>query len=587
MFSGPLASRAGSGIQRGIGVGITSGSAPRRAVLSIAVALVMAAGGAQATMTLSIGDSDFGSALMAGSGVSYWTDYSENCQNVVGGNVCSLGGVGGVPAANPSSMLFSWGTATDTSVNSILEVTYTGAGAALTSITLGGSQSGLGPAGGPTPSMGGPYVPPTGAGSMVAYEQASSGGTNNALFNHNASEQRVNIAIGGTPVRSNQLVIDGLVADQDSPYYELPAGATSLAIVQYDFTTQFDFATPIELSTNDVIEFRFYESDWDNSNIGDSTSQRFPDAYYGPMEVTFAGEPAATSELAVTPNPSLDFGNLRAGDGGPATGSLTAENVGSNTITGSFEAPTGDTTQIGFTDPSGAGFGLGAGATHPRDYSFDASDVALGLSDTGAQTFSLTQDVTSDADINPDATRTVTGSAVGPVLGVSLDATDPLDPAQNFAYDATIPLGDIAVDGGALTRSLVLANLFGTDLADLTTLSIFNIGLIGDDAALFSIVGAGSPGSLLAQKDSELMIAFDPDELGSFSTTLYFETDMNNPFGVPGTCSSTGSDIGNGCLEFTLTGSGTPSAAPVPGSLLLFMAGALVYPLFGRSRYAR
>jgi hypothetical protein len=98
--------------------------------------------------------------------------------------------------------------------------------------------------------------------------------------------------------------------------------------------------------------------------------------------------------------------------------------------------------------------------------------VALGLNDTDGTDFSLTQDVTSNADVNPDATRTVTGSAVGPVLGVSLDATDPLDPAQNFAYDATIDLGDIAVDGGALTRELVLANLFGTDLDDLTTLSI-------------------------------------------------------------------------------------------------------------------
>jgi hypothetical protein len=58
---------------------------------------------------------------------------------------------------------------------------------------------------------------------------------------------------------------------------------------------------------------------------------------------------------------------------------------------------------------------------------------------------------------------------------------------------------------------------------------------------LFSIVGGGSPGSLLAQEDSELMIAFDPEALGAFSTTLYFETDMNNPFGVFGTCSGTGS----------------------------------------------
>jgi hypothetical protein len=204
-----LASLAGSGSQRGIGVEITSGAAPRLAALSGAfAALFLAVGGAHATVTLSFGDSDFGSALTAGTGVSYWTDFSENCANVEGGSTCLLSAT---PAANPDSMLFSWGTASapDSNLNSLLAATYTGAGATLTSITLASDQSGLGPADGPTTDYGGPYTPPTGTGSMVAYEQPNTGGTNLAIVQQNASEQRVNISIGGASVLSNQLVLGG------------------------------------------------------------------------------------------------------------------------------------------------------------------------------------------------------------------------------------------------------------------------------------------------------------------------------------------------------------------------------------------
>ena len=562
---------------------------PHRSLLAAGIALALGSGSAQATVTLSFGDAQLDTAIQATApgSTSYWTNYSENCSNVFGSTTnCDANAR---PAPNPSTMLFSWGTQNDTP-NSVLQATYTGSGAQIASITLSSLEPGLGPASGPAET--GPYTPPTGQGSMVVFEDPDGGGTDNGALNtQNASQQRVDIAVNGSAQLSDQLVLKGrgLVAGSPSSYKGgLPFPGLG-SIVQYGFTSTFEFTSPITVSTNDVISFTFYESFWDNRTVGDDAIGAFPDAYYGAMDVTFT-TPATPSELSVTPSPTLDLGSLRAGGTATSTGGLTAENVGGGTIAGSFDAPTGDTGEITFSDPSGAGFSLDAGGTDQRDYEFDTSGVALGVSDTAPETFTVTQGVTSDADTNPNPSRTVQGAAVGPVLGVSAD-----NGATNLPYDQSqvIDLGtiDLASESTA-TEILLIRNLFGTDLGDaLTSLTIANAGLTGAGAGAFSFNEADfatkvvlangrdlSGGGSLADLD----LLFDPSNVvGTYTATLYFLTDMNNAFSttaLEADCQSGSATVAEGCLRFTVTADAIRTGgggAPAPASILLIGSGLL------------
>jgi hypothetical protein len=127
---------------------------------------MLSVGTVSATVTLEFDESHFNKTIKAtpeadpntGTGAAYWTNYSSNCMNVVGGTTCGVN-----PRPNPDTMLFSWGIKEigTSGNNSLLEATYTGAEATLFAVTLSSQENLLGPANGPSISFGGPpYNPP-------------------------------------------------------------------------------------------------------------------------------------------------------------------------------------------------------------------------------------------------------------------------------------------------------------------------------------------------------------------------------------------------------------------------------------------
>lgn len=264
-------------------------------IVVLHVAIVLAATTSMADMKVDLNDTDFERFLWIKSNVSYWTNYSEKCKNVVGGSDCLLFYAQGM--SNPSEMLFSWGAkVAGENKNSILKVKYIGEGKEISSITLSCSPAGgrceknLGPADGPTQNNPGntkPYDPPTGTGTMVAYEQPSDSlRTNVALTMHNASEQLVSISIFRSKNGTSEKIIDDgafVTKDGDSKFYYPLAKKNT--IVQYEYRTR--FPTIITLNKNDVLTFRFYEAIWNNQGMGNVTQESFPDAYYGDMYIIF------------------------------------------------------------------------------------------------------------------------------------------------------------------------------------------------------------------------------------------------------------------------------------------------------------
>ena len=73
---------------------------------------MLSVGTVSATVTLEFDESHFNKTIKAtpeadpntGTGAAYWTNYSSNCINVVGGTACGVN-----PSPNPDTMLFSWG----------------------------------------------------------------------------------------------------------------------------------------------------------------------------------------------------------------------------------------------------------------------------------------------------------------------------------------------------------------------------------------------------------------------------------------------------------------------------------------------
>lgn len=504
--------------------------------------------------------------------VKPYTDWAEDCANVVDGSSCTRGSG---PSTTWNNMLFSWGEEGDTR-NSSLRVTYIGtASAEVASLTLASipgtddQPNLLGPAAG-WKGLQEPKGDTQGFGSMVVYEQPASGlfEPAPALRNHSPAQQRVTISlqqVGGslTELLSNQAIFTS--ATSSDRYLN----ADETGFVRHPVDRTFEFVTPVTLGTNDRLILRFFESTWDNSAYtGDAP---LPDAYYGPMSVTLNAPAADAPAITVATAPTL-IG--RAGTD-PITATMTVTNTGDpgTTLNGQFNAVV-DQPNLTASPNADQPFAVTQGAAGAsRGFSF-TPQAALGLATATPQTVSLDQTIThDDANVASPLTETVTGTTVGPVLGLSRGATDPLDAAQALPYESTIDLGSIAIDQGPTFVDLVLANVFGQAFGNnLTGLSVFNIGIFADagftqPSTLFRIASGDFTGTLEAQTQAPtLRIAFDPVEVGFFTGFLRFSTDMNRAFG----------DQTNPFpINFTLQGRGTSGPVPVPATLLLLCAGLL------------
>jgi hypothetical protein len=329
-----------------------------------------------------------------------------------------------------------------------------------------------------------------------------------------------------------------------------------------------------------------------------------PIGYMDDIVIQLNAGPRLGVEADQTP---VDLGNVRAGtEQAAGAGNVTARNVGGSIpgnpeLGGSFNALTGtgsnaDLIQFGAGD--NPRFDLSSGAGQARQYGIDASGVAFGVSDAGStgESVSAEQAFTLDAgDFGGGQTVALTGTVVGPILGVSAD-----DGARYLPYNSTadsdkIDLGtvEIGADPPGLQK-LVIENLFGSDLGQLTSLSLLNVGI--DDASdprnyycilttmdgdcatdteianTFEKIILGD-GDLVSDDGSQgsgttslpdMWIQFDPTRnVTDYEAILFFETDMNTAFGN-----------NSGRLSFTLTGSSFGyEPTPTPASLALLGLG--------------
>jgi hypothetical protein len=572
----------------------------------------------------------------------YWTDYSSTCVAAGGSGGSNQQRCGGTqPEPNPTAvsgspdaLLFSWGAYNENDprsgdeVNSFLEVEYQGTQAfRLDSLRLV-SQPNL-PLGPPNPNDNNPagrgWSEDTGLGTMLAYEEILGArlleyDPNNPPP-HFITEQRVAMRVlaGGSRTAKAEVLdwkvaVPESVTDKDEttdfydpgrggfPDYRFTGGdAPDPTVGKTFFFTEkggsllgnrpTDTRTTVPILPGDILQFQFYEAStcgtgadescWNNKVASRNEARKPPDAYYGSFDLIL--NPAAASELRVTPDDTLTLPNARAGDPTATTGSIQVENVGDGVIDGQFSALTGDTTEIG---PSGTqSFSLDASgtATDQRDYTFDASGVIFDVSDAGStgKTFTVTQDITSDADTNPNQTRTVEATAKSPILGVSDEASpDTTISADWLPYGSTIDLGTLNVGDDFFIRDLILGNLFGAVDGTLTELTFYNAAITATNGFFSIVSGSGmTSGETLQAAQTHgtpLQIRFDPDDtdIGTWTAQLDVRTDMYREHNVGQANAST--------LSFTLQATLRDAPVPVPGALALVGIGLV--PLLAARR---
>jgi hypothetical protein len=594
--------------------------------------------GAMATVTVNITSADLQPDGTYRADVALdqnvWLDFSSDCSTVSPGSTCSLGDL---PDPNPNNLLFSWGTkdaaSADGPLNSFMQVNFgSGVDFKLDSIafeTPNPSEE-LGPPGGPaSPSL----SPSTGRGTMVAYEVNLNILNPNTANTHQVTDQLMDIhasytggsgpatkSVTGWKVAVSQGTASGRSSGAASTTDYFDSGgivpyALSDANQSYFFTdsgaaetTDDNKDTSLRFTSGDQLEFQFYEEAgfWDYFSLLGDTNNAPPDAYYGSFEIIITPFDEPESTLSVTANQTL--ADLRAGDTATSTGSLTASNQGEagSGLSGSFAALTsatpGATDQIVADDDPNPpdtplAFGpLAQGADAQRDYTFSADTVVFDASDAGStgKVFTVTQDVTSDADTDPNQSRTLTGTVKGPILGVSeLSAPNVADPADWIAYDGgtgagdTINLGTIEVGDDFLLKELTLANLFGADEGLLSLLTFYNVGVVNLTGSFFSLDPSDpgpSGGTALQVGDPNLSltIRFDPDDtdIGTWTGRLDFSTDQNRAQNI---CGGSSACPGALTLSFNLQATLTP-AAPVPGVLALLAVGAVPLLMARRRR---
>jgi hypothetical protein len=608
-------------------------AALRAALVALGLAL---SGGAAAIVQVSITGADFDAASGTYRATveldpSIWVSYSSTCETITPGSTCSLEDLPD-PDQGPDDpkLLFSWGTkdyVTDVrgELNSRLQVNFgSDIDFALDTITFATTD--------PAQELGPDYqgTPDKGKGTMVAYEvnteilfgdQGAQPPFNDNI--HQVTDQLMDIraytggdtqpskTVEGWKVAVAQDTQSGRADGLTSTTNFLNAGLTGFAEYAFEqtyFFTESGLAETtdankeaVSLAEGDMLEFQFYEEIWDYLAITGEARQTGPDAYYGSFDIiiTPSDEPESTLVLS----DSLRLGDLRAGDDtAVSTGAITASNQGEagSLLSGSFAPLSGSGTGpiVADDDPNPPDTalpfsGLRQGEEASRGYTFSAETVTFDAGDAGSmgKTFTVTQEVTSDAVDDSDQSRTIEAVAKGPILGVSQqDNPDPTDPADWAAYDGatgvgdTINLGSIEVGDDFLLSTLTLANLFGAADADLTLLTFYNVGITNLTGGFFSVdAGPVLNDTIQVGERMSLVIRFDPEDtdIGLWTARLDFLTDQNRAHDV---CSGTVCAAAS-TISFTLQA--RLREAPLPGALALLGAGLLSLAATRRLRARR
>lgn len=537
-----------------------------------------------------------------------YSAWAADCQNVHAGQGCSMSGR---PNLTSGDRLLSWGLRGDSN-NSLIRIEYTGnSGVQLNGVRVSSAQEELGPDEGPRYPEDNPVQfaqdSRTGTGSMVIYEKPS---TNTfPLAQHLAEEQRFGVELSGGSRLSTETGDDDMAVLQKTGSYVGTDATGANYIRDMSFDTEYVFNTPITLQQNDIIFLRFFESTWDNS-IFFGLQGGAPDAYYGSMQVELLSPLASGPSISVETGPGVPATPTlplfaRAGSGEDATARLSVTNTG--------EAGSTLTTQ--FSDFYGIPYANARGGLTASPASSQAEESLAVADDQGTPSmdrgFTLTPatELAWDTSPNPNGTHGifigpsaqsithndpgetspieigVMGTTVGPVLGLTTGTNIPMEIAARTPYGGTINIGELEVGGGEIQRDLLLANVFGERIGDLTTLTVSIIGIGGVDSSYFCFVltdGSCNPGSAYPiDADGQRFLANDPNagndtlaltirflgtnlDPGRYTADLYFLTDMNRSFGLSANR-----------IDFPIAGSIIASGIPIPTTVWLFSAGVI------------
>ncbi|WP_295885044.1 hypothetical protein [uncultured Thiohalocapsa sp.] len=600
---------------------------PKRIPLAAAALLAGAVTPAAAVQTVQLGS--ITDVETATSEVAAYNEWAANCPNV---STSGLGCGAVVAPLDSDRTLFFWGARGNTN-NTTIEVEWTGTqpSEVIRNVAIRTADTEpMGPASGPRSFRFAPsFVPGTweanfgaptqGEGLFLAYgrnEYAfdSSGGAAEWESTRTAPYfvASFNASVSLPGLAAEDIVVDGTPFQLFDPFPNQDGTAISTAQpFPVDILTELPQSKRGSLSNGDVLTIELF--------VGSATSPVPGDVPVGFMDdISIQLNVGPRLELdpakATTPGvPDVELGDVRAGTSGTA-GDITAENTGealsgNPTLELTFNAVTGDTTQIAAGDGGSLNdsIDLAPGDTFTRSFTLDGSGIDLDLTDTDGQTFQVTQEVSlrnpNDFIQNPDdladptgpQTRTVSGTVVGPILGVRADDGARYLPYNSSADADKIDLGtvEIGTDPPGLQK-LLIENLFGADLGMLTSLSLLNVGI--DDASdprnyyciLTAMTGDCASGAEIASAFEKIIlgdgnlvstdgsqgsgttplpdmwIQFDPTRnVTDYEAILFFETDMNTAFGN-----------NSGRLSFTLTGSSFGyEPTPTPASLALIGLG--------------
>jgi len=430
---------------------------------------------------------------------------------------CYANGVCPAPILQPnSSVLFSWGTVTNPTRNSVTTWTNTGAPFVLGKISITATASGIGS---------GDFWA-TGTGAAPAWEWSAN--AENTKF----GESLMQIKVGTNAAQT--------VALFTGPPYNLPAGENwydTGDTRQTPIDATFNGGSGLTIGTGTTIEFRLFETDWQGGN------QNIPDLVFAPMTIDI-------QPLANTLSASNVVGNVRMG----TTGTLTATvaNSGTAVATGvalsAVAAPFAPTSGQALGNIAASGTANGTFQYTPQytgggAFPTDQTSVAITSVDAGGGSF------------------TITGNGVGPVFNLSGDGVSGLN----------VDLGSVEVGKTAL-YDLALDNLFLTPLgADnaLSDLTIINVGISdgsspvqvqGLPAGWFVIHAQGAGGTA-----ESFSLAFTPTTVGAITPLLLtFGTDVNGALYNPASPSAPSTNY-----VVRITGMGVPA----PATLALFGLG--------------
>ena len=326
----------------------------------------------------------------------------------------------------------------------------------------------------------------------------------------------------------NTIDISSLQNQSTFAFNQTPTGSTTLAK---------DGSGRAVIFTGAIGTGRYYFNSFEPFEGGGSTAEK----YFMGNVFNYASQEDAQATLHSN---NVNFGNVRVGTFANANVTVTNTGDSGTTLTGNIGGASGNE----FTPDSGSqSFSLNQNESISRTFTYTPTNI-------GADSGNV--NITSNED--GSATATLTGTGVSPVFNSSI------------APDSTIDFGMIHLNTSVLEHpdipptkyeTITISNITGTDLGDLTNLSILSAQITGDspfDIIDFTPTVLGKDDSLvLTIRFSTIMAhngGISPSQ-GLKNAVLTLVTDQNAALGQQG-------DV----FTFNLTG----EVVPEPTSLFMF-----------------